>query len=365
MVIDGVTNNITTLPAGPIAEAVAGPFAAVVNPTTNKIYLPYVGSLTILDGATNTETSVAIPAATGYSSTAVNPVTNKVYVASPNSPADPVTVAIIQEENVQPLPLTTAIAPLPNSQTPTFDFTAQSSTVTVPDSVYYQVDTWQNGWTKAKGANPMFDGTLSGLQPGFHTLFAFTGDGQQATSTELSPLVGSVQAYGFLVASPVTFVGVDTTTQGTWTGVYGSAGYLIANDAPSYLNYATVKFAGDFTYTWAGATSDARSLQTAPGASSRIASAYTQYYNTPFSINININDGNQHQVALYLLDWDSNSRNETITISDASTGQIYDSETFSNFHSGEWAIWNVKGNLTFTITPNSGPAGAVSGIFFN
>jgi DNA-binding beta-propeller fold protein YncE len=368
MVIDGATNGITTLPGGP--GTVSGPFAVVVNPTTNKIYLPCIDSLTIVDGATNTETSVSLPAATtGYSSTAVNPVTNKAYVAFPNSDSDPVTVAIIQEENVEPLPLTTAIAPLPNNQTtsttPTFDFTAQSGTVSVPDSVYYQVDTWQNGWTKAKGANPMFDGTLARLQPGFHILFAFSGDGQQATSTELSPLVGSVQAYGFLVASPVTFAGVDTATQGNWTGVYGSAGYLIANAAPSYLNYATVNFAGDFSYTWAGATSDPRAPQTATGASSRIASAYTQYYNTPFSFNININDDKPHQVALYLLDWDSSSRNETITISDASTGQVYDSETFSNFHNGEWAIWNVKGNLTFTITPNAAPAAAVSGIFFN
>ena len=363
MVIDGVTNGITTLPGGP--GTVSGPFAVVVNATTNKIYLPCIDSLTIVDGATNTETSVSLPAATtGYSSTAVNPVTNKAYVAFPNSSSDPVTVAIIQDENVQALPLTTAISPVPNHQTLTFDFTAQSSTVTVPDSVYYQVDTWQNGWTKAKGSNPLFDGTLSALQPGFHTLFAFTGDGEQSTSTELSPLVGSVQAYGFVVAPPVTFAGVDTTTQGTWTGVYGSAGYLIANEAPSYLNYATVSFLGDFTYTWAGETSDPRALQTAPGASTRIASAFTQYYNTAFSINININDGNLHQVALYLLDWDSNIRNETITISDASTGQVYDSETFSNFHNGEWAIWNVRGNLNFTITPNAGPSAAVSGIFF-
>ena len=367
MVIDGVTNSITTLPLVPNPQTNSGPFTVAVNPNTNKIYLPYGDfSVTVIDGATNTETLVAVPSASGFNPIVVNPATNKVYITGNAYPA---IVDVLQEENVQPVPLTTTISPLPNNRTilktPSFDFTAQSGTVTVPDTVYYQVDTWQNGWTKAKGSNPFFDGTLSTLQPGIHTLFAFAGDGQQATSAQPSELTGAIQAYSFVVAPPVTFLGVDTTTHGTWTGVYGNAGYVIANEPPTYLPYASAHFMGDFIYTWAGLTSDPRALQTAPGATSRIASAYLQYSSAPFTININASDGNQHQVALYLMDWDSNSRNETITVSDASTGQLYDTQTFSNFHDGKWAIWNIEGNLNFTITTNSGLSGGVSGIFFN
>jgi hypothetical protein len=147
--------------------------------------------------------------------------------------------------------------------------------------------------------------------------------------------------------------------------MYGGEGYLIAGEMPSSLDYATVAFSGSFNYTWAAASSDPRALQTGLGTTTRMASADTDYYNTPFSINININDGNSHQVALYLLDWDSTSRNETITVSDASTGQIYDSEDIANFHNGKWAVWKVQGNLNFTVTPNDGPAAVVSGIFFD
>jgi hypothetical protein len=66
-----------------------------------------------------------------------------------------------------------------------------------------------------------------------------------------------------------------------------------------------------------------------------------------------------------LLDWDGTSRAETITISDASTGTVYDTESFSGFHNGEYAIWDLQGNFTINVTPTAGPSAAVSGIFFN
>jgi DNA-binding beta-propeller fold protein YncE len=131
---------------------------------------------------------------------AVNPVTNKIYVGESGSNS----VTVIDEEQAQPIPLTTSITPLPGNETsnptPSFTFSAQSSTMTVPDGMYFQVDTWQNAWTAATGSNPSFAGTLAALQPGFHTLYAYAADGQEATSTQAgAPLTGAIQAYGFLV----------------------------------------------------------------------------------------------------------------------------------------------------------------------
>ena len=61
-----------------------------VNPVTNKIYVANYGSanVTVIDGATNTTTTVA--AGTTPCAVAVNPVTNKIYVA--NHGSDNVTV---------------------------------------------------------------------------------------------------------------------------------------------------------------------------------------------------------------------------------------------------------------------------------
>ena len=80
-VIDGATNNTTTIPTG------TEPLALAVNPNTNQIYVANAdystgggNSVTVIDGATNTTTTVA----DGYGpyALAVNPNTNKIYVAN-------------------------------------------------------------------------------------------------------------------------------------------------------------------------------------------------------------------------------------------------------------------------------------------
>src|SRR6266404_2999009 len=78
-VIDGATNTTTTVLAG------TNPFSVAVNPLTNKIYVTNINSnnVTVIDGVTNTTTTVAAGAAPF--SVAVNPATNKIYVANGTS----------------------------------------------------------------------------------------------------------------------------------------------------------------------------------------------------------------------------------------------------------------------------------------
>ena len=75
-VIDGVTNTSTTVAAG------SAPVAVEVNPVTNKIYVADNGdnTVTVIDGATNSTITVASGSAP--TAVAVNPVTNKIYVAN-------------------------------------------------------------------------------------------------------------------------------------------------------------------------------------------------------------------------------------------------------------------------------------------
>lgn len=165
--------------------------------------------------------------------------------------------------------------------------------------------------------------------------------------------------------STALYNGTDQVTQGSWGGVYGSHGYMIANGSSTAPTYATANVSGDFTYTWAGLTSDVRALQTSPGAPTRMASAYTQYQSKSFSINININDGGTHNVALYMLDWDTTSRIQTITIQDLSTNTVLDVRTFSGFHDGVYASWEITGNVVMTVTPIGYAIPSVSAVFFN
>ena len=170
--------------------------------------------------------------------------------------------------------------------------------------------------------------------------------------------------YQFRPPSPTMF-GLDTSTQGAWTGKYGADGYLIANGPTSFPAYAGVSVAGATTYTWTSQTTDPRALQNSPGSSSGIASAYTQYPSNSFTININFIDGKTHQVALYVLDWDTFGRAETVTITNAGTNAVLDSEVLQDFHNGEYATWDLQGNVVITITPNPGTTPVVSGIFFD
>jgi hypothetical protein len=170
---------------------------------------------------------------------------------------------------------------------------------------------------------------------------------------------------GLALANSASFVGQDTTTGGTWTGKYGSAGYSIANMPGMGASYATLVPNVAMTYTWASQTTDPRALQTASGATTRVASAYTHYAAQPISFNIGITDGNSHTVALYLLDWDSGARNQTITILDAVSNTVLDTRAFSSFSNGVYAIWNITGNVIVKVSPNGYAPPAVSGVFFN
>jgi YVTN family beta-propeller protein len=450
-VIDGADNSTTTVATG------TSPVSIAVNLVSNKIYVANFGNtenvstVTVIDGATNSSATVGV--GMGPHAMAVNGLSNQVYVANSFSAS----VTLIDEQQAQVIPLTTTITPLTNNQTsdstPSFTFHAQSLTVTVPDGMYFQVDTWQNVWSAATGGNPIFMGTVASLQPGFHVLYAYAVDGQQATATQRSsPLTGQIQAYEFLVTPaliaqtitfnaipsqtvggsltltatassglPVSFTssttsictvsgntasliaagtcgivasqpgngtyapatkvsqsfsvtaktasgsasysGLDTATQGAWTSKYGADGYLIANDASKPPAYATVSFTGDATYTWAASTTDVRALQTASGASTRIASTY--YSGSSFTINLNFTDGNAHKISLYLLDWDSTARMETISILDASSNALLDTETYASFHNGEYAAWNIQGHVLIQVKVRGGSNAVVSGVFFD
>ena len=160
-------------------------------------------------------------------------------------------------------------------------------------------------------------------------------------------------------AGSATYSGLDTKTQGAWTTQYGADGDFIANNASNAPAYATVNLAGDSLWTWANSTTDPRALTTNGG--NGIASCYA---GSSFTINVNISDGNAHKIALYLLDWDSTTRAETISILDGTTHAVLDTETFANFNNGEYASWNIKGNVIIQVTVTGGINAVVSGIFF-
>ncbi|MGO4883373.1 MAG: YncE family protein [Bryobacteraceae bacterium] len=83
--VDGVTLATTNVPTG------ESPFAGVINPLTDKVYAGNSdGSVTVLDGATNSVTNLNVAGPNNDLSApgmAVNPVTNQVYLVDPANSA--------------------------------------------------------------------------------------------------------------------------------------------------------------------------------------------------------------------------------------------------------------------------------------
>src|SRR4029077_12434427 len=126
--------------------------------------------------------------------------------------------------------------------------------------------------------------------------------------------------------------------------------------------YAAVTVSGADTYTWAASTADVRALQKAVGTD-RIAA--TWYQNPAFTIDVNLTDGQAHQVALYVVDWDNRGRSETVELRDAASGALLDSRALSALTSGQYWRWTVRGHVTMRVTNTAYPNAVVSGLFFD
>jgi YVTN family beta-propeller protein len=211
-VIDGATVAVTATITDPNAIS---PFTVAVDPVTKHVYVVNqgngdnsLGSLTAIDGATGTVSNAIDLNASLPTALVVDPVNNQIFVTNETSN----NVSAFAPAPVQAIPIQTAITPLTNNQTDllatTFNFTATNSLTAAPiDNLLFQVDTWQAPWLPGihqTGSN--FTGASPTLQPGFHTLYAYSTDGEEATGANTGPqrsgLIGSIAVYSFLVAAP-------------------------------------------------------------------------------------------------------------------------------------------------------------------
>jgi YVTN family beta-propeller protein len=228
MVIDGASNTvIATVPAGASASPTPSVVAIAVNPLTNHVYIgteqirfplaPSPSTISVIDGIS--DTIGAVLAGDAPKGIAVNPVTNQVYVANAAPWASSfVTKINEQQTQVVPLPVAIAFAGQPGvdfvgestvSHNPAFQFAAAShfTPLGMPiQNIYYQVDTWQGRWQPATPSGTNFTGQLFSVSPGNHVLYAYAGDGEDATLWPGNALVGPVAAFPFTVVERLTQV---------------------------------------------------------------------------------------------------------------------------------------------------------------
>jgi hypothetical protein len=159
-----------------------------------------------------------------------------------------------------------------------------------------------------------------------------------------------------------SFIKLDTTSQGSWQNIYGKDGYDFIGATPNIPSYAQMAVNGAFIFTWAGSTSDARALQLPNGGSREAA---TWYASGSFDIDLNLTDGQTHQISLYAVDYDNSGRAERIDIVDSSSGTVLDTRTLTSFTGGQYPVWNIAGHVIIRVTQLLGPNAVISGVFFD
>jgi hypothetical protein len=174
-------------------------------------------------------------------------------------------------------------------------------------------------------------------------------------------------AFGGLSAptpTAATFVQTDSTTPGKWTGTYGADGYDLLGAGGNLPAYARLSTATDQpSWTWEYTTADPRALLNGPGATTGVAAC--DYSANSFTLDLNLVDGKSHQVALYMVDYDSRNRAQTVQITDADSGTVLNTESVSDFTQGLYLVWNLTGHVKITVTNAPGSLNAVaSGLFF-
>ena len=100
------------------------------------------------------------------------------------------------------------------------------------------------------------------------TITAVAGPNAIVSGLFLDPVALSSSASASASTNP--FIGDDTTTEGNWTGTYGTQGYDIINGAVSLPSYAVITPAGATSFTAAASTTVPQALQN-PGGTGRIA----------------------------------------------------------------------------------------------
>jgi hypothetical protein len=210
--------------------------------------------------------------------------------------------------------------------------------------------------------------TISNFSGGEYLVYNVSGN-VKLTFTNASGSLNAVLSGLFIdpvqpPAASAQFVKTDSTTMGSYTGVYGNDGYDVINSSINLPSYASINFVSSVNnYTWNSNTTQVNALQDSPGSSARIAAC--DYSDSPsFSFNLNLTDGKTHQVAFYVLDYDNRNRAETIQIFNTATGAPLDGQTVSFFTGGKYMVWDLSGDLTISVNNFGGLNEVLSGIFF-
>ena len=226
------------------------------------------------------------------------------------------------------LPTVTLTSPVNGANFTAPATVALNATATTPTGTVSKVEFYQGSTKLGEDLTAPYSFSWTNVPAGAYVLTAraLTSGGATGVSAPAQILV----AGGTATAS---FVRTDTTTKGNWRTAYGGEGFAVVGDTTNYPPYAQVVTTGNGSYVWDTSPTDVRALQRAVG-SGRVAATWVA--DNTFDIDVNVTDGQVHQVAIYCMDWDSTERVQRIDVLNAITGAVLDTRTINGFNGGQY-----------------------------
>jgi hypothetical protein len=163
------------------------------------------------------------------------------------------------------------------------------------------------------------------------------------------------------------FVGIDTTTGGSWRPAYGQQGAFIYGDGTNFTNDLvyndlTQSLIQGGTLQYISSTSSkSAALQTLGSLRDRIAAF--EESPTSMTLDLNLVSPVPQRVALYVADYDHQDRIERIEVVDPDTGDVLSSQDIADFQKGKYVVFNVQDHVQFRITRLAGDSAVLSGVF--
>lgn len=187
---------------------------------------------------------------------------------------------------------------------------------------------------------------------------AATFDGQLVTSTALVSI----------------YPHSDATTKGAWIGVYGTEGFVLANNPQDAIHTRLPAHVGQFAatrldgtpvsiFTFPSSVGNARSLKEGDG-SDRACIVWNDL--AGFVLSFDFLDAQPHLFSLYFVDFDGAvpPRDQTITVLNADNDAVLAQELLQAFTGGVYLLWVLRGRIRIRIVPNVRNAVACA-VFFS
>jgi glucosylceramidase len=174
---------------------------------------------------------------------------------------------------------------------------------------------------------------------------------------------------GLFLGGATPLLPTSQAPQGTWFPSYGAGGYALGawngtsgtSDVVALPAGATLVVEQAGRTRWSSSTTNVRALQ-GPGGSARRAAAWTHSTEVRLRLDFAIPwSGNLH---LYALDWDNQSRRQTITVDDGSGPRLAILD--SGFANGVWARAAITvpagGSVRIAVSRTAGTNAVLSGV---